>query len=137
MAVKMEKLGMLAILLCALGVTNAAAQEQTSTPKPKSELEVVRPPRARPLPGTPTHPTFARQTSERSITVDPNVNIKMCVAKGSLKINGWERNEVRVFVRSGRLPGFRVLEKNSESGKANWLQVLHVRAEGTPPGFRP
>ena len=128
---------MLAILLCAFGVINASAQPKTPAPKPKSEPDVVRPPRIRSVPGTPTYPAYANQTSERSITVDPNVNIKMCVAKGSLKINGWERNEVRVFVRSGRLPGFRVLEKNPESGKANWLQVLHVRAEGTPPGFRP
>ena len=117
-------------MLCLLGAAGAVAQPKTPEPQPTPE---------RVKPGTPVRPApllprEVRQTTERSISVDPNVSIKMCVAEGSLKINGWERDEVRVFVRAGRLPGFKVLEKNHESGKANWLLVSHVRAEGRPPG---
>ncbi len=70
-------------------------------------------------------------TSERSIVVDPNVAIKLCVAEGDLKINGWRRSEVRVFVKNGRKFRLKELERSAESGKANWLWVGNV-AEGRP-----
>ncbi len=40
-------------------------------------------------------------TAEKSIAVDAKVNIKICVAEGNLKINGWERNEIRAYVAGG------------------------------------
>jgi hypothetical protein len=137
MALKNLQSGLLAVLLCVIGVTSVDAQKTMPTPKPKTGPEVTRPPRVFPRPGRPTYPPYGNQTSERSIDVDPNVSIKMCVAEGSLKINGWERNEVRVFVRSGRYPGFRVLEKDEKSKQANWLQIVNKVPEGTPPGPQP
>ena len=117
MAAKMYKIGVLLILLCTGGVFATA---QPKTPAPKPAVDAVVPPRERPPRTPPAYPRDVKQTTERSITVDPNVSIKMCVAEGNLKVTGWERNEVRVFVRSGRLPGFKVLEKDASSGKANW-----------------
>lgn len=130
MAVRMRHFWGVAILLCAGGVFDTAAQKPAPTPKPKSEvLTPTAPPRF------PTYPTREHgQTSEKFILVDPNVNIKICVSEGTLRINGWERDEVRVFVHSGRLPGFKVLEKDESSGKPNWLLVSNVAAEGVRPG---
>jgi len=62
--------------------------------------------------------------AEKSIAVDSNVNISLCVSEGNLKINGWERNEIRAFVSSGSETGFKVLQKNKQSGKAVWVMVL-------------
>ena len=69
--------------------------------------------------------TSGSETSaEKSIAVDSNVNISLCVSEGSLKINGWERNEIRAFIDKGGETGFKVLEKNKQSSKAVWVKVL-------------
>lgn len=52
--------------------------------------------------------------SEKSIAVDQKVNIYLCVAEGNLKVNGWERNEIRAFVSNGSDVGFRVQQKNKQ-----------------------
>ncbi len=62
--------------------------------------------------------------AEKSIAVDANVNISLCISEGNLKINGWERNEIRAFVDNGSEVGFNVREKNKQSNKAVWVKVL-------------
>src|SRR5437764_14439409 len=54
-------------------------------------------------------------TSERSISVVDNVNFSMCVMQGTVKVNGWKRSEVRVFVKNGSRIGIKVLEKDAKS----------------------
>jgi hypothetical protein len=46
-------------------------------------------------------PAIPGEDSEKSIAADKNVNLTLCVNEGSLKINGWSRNEVRMLVRGG------------------------------------
>ena len=53
-------------------------------------------------------------TTEKSIAVDKNVNISLCVTQGNLKVNGWNRTEVRVFIKNGTKFGFKVQEKNKQ-----------------------
>ena len=141
MALNRNHFVIITVLLCAVSVFTAAAQKPAPgkpapTPKDKEhkEKEEVRTPPS--TPRLPRQPRFyeSDQTTEKFIAVDPNVNIKLCVSEGDLTINGWERNEVRVFVRSGRLPGFKVLEKDHKSGKPNWLLVTNMRPEGARPG---
>lgn len=136
MAVNRKKLFVLAVLLCAGGVSSGLTQ--TPAPTPKRTPTPVKPKVWSP-PGFPAPPSFPRetqQTTEKFIAVDPNVNIKLCISEGNLKVNGWERDEVRVFVRSGRLPGFKVLEKDAASGKPNWLMIANKAAEGARPAPR-
>lgn len=118
-----------AIFLYSIGSAAVFGQTPPPRPTPKPRPEVWTPK----APKYPSSPKDSRTTTEKSIAVDPNVNIKFCVSEGSLKINGWERNEVRVFVRSGRLPGFKVLEKDPVTNKPNWLMISNVAAEGTRP----
>jgi len=61
--------------------------------------------------------------AEKSIVVDAKVNISLCVSEGKLKINGWERNEIRAFVSNGSAVGFNVREKNKQNN-AVLLMVL-------------
>src|SRR5258708_22689376 len=49
----------------------------------------------------PAFTSFGGGTYEKSIAVDPRVNITLCVSQGDVKINGWSRNEVRVFIKNG------------------------------------
>jgi hypothetical protein len=62
--------------------------------------------------------------AEKSITVDANVNISLCIESGNLKINGWRHNEVRAFVMDGSEVGFKVLQKSRQSSKPVWVMVL-------------
>lgn len=61
--------------------------------------------------------------AEKSIAVDAKVNISLCVSEGKLKINGWDRNEIRAFISEGSEVGFNVREKNKQNS-AVWLMVV-------------
>jgi hypothetical protein len=43
----------------------------------------------------------AVDSNEKAINVDKNVNLSLCVTQGTLKINGWNRGEIRVVIREG------------------------------------
>lgn len=60
--------------------------------------------------------------SEKSIAVDAKVNVSMCVSSGKLKINGWDRNEIRAYV-NGSAVGFKVLQKNKNSQPV-WVMIV-------------
>lgn len=91
----------------------------------KAKVKVPEPPRA------PRWDNFRRDTSEKAIPADPNVAVKLCVSEGDVKINGTEKNEVRVFVRNGRKFEFRSLEKNPETQKASWVWLARA-TDSTP-----
>ena len=55
-------------------------------------------------------------STERSIAVDKNVNMTLCVTQGNLKINGWNRGEIRLVVREGSRFNFKTQYKNPASG---------------------
>lgn len=65
-------------------------------------------------------------TSERSIKVDSTVNLSLCVTQGKVKINGWNRNEVRVFVQDGSKFGFAVQLKSPKTGDPALLKIVGV-----------
>jgi hypothetical protein len=86
-----------------------------------------------PLPG-PVPPGFFNGdgvTTERSMQVDPGVAVKLCISDGSLKINGWRRTEVRVFVKNGRRFEMKPQEKSHVSGKVNWLWLVQSASRMT------
>src|SRR5690349_18848719 len=93
----------LSIVLC-LGAATVGAQ--TPTPLPVPGTKAPKTPKIKtkasfpPTPGFPTPGVFQGDdnvTSEKSMIVDAGVALRLCVAHGDLKINGWRRNEVRVF----------------------------------------
>jgi hypothetical protein len=104
---------------------------QTPTPKPenkpKPEKTVTAKPTVKISPKTPTPPVvvydFNFDTSEKAIIVDPKVNISLCVQGGNIRINGWDRNEVRVFINEGSPVGFKVLQKSRQTEKPVWIMV--------------
>lgn len=61
--------------------------------------------------------------TEKSIAVDPKVNISLCVSQGKLKINGWERSEIRAYV-GGSPVGFKVLQKSKQNNNPVWVMVV-------------
>jgi hypothetical protein len=76
-------------------------------------------------------PTGGDTFAEKTIAVvDPKVFVYLCVAEGNLKITGWERNEVRVFVSNGSEIGFKIQQKNKQSNPS-LLTVTAVNATKT------
>ncbi len=62
--------------------------------------------------------------AEKSMAVSANVNILVCVSEGNLKVNGWERNEVRAFVSEGSQVGFAIIEKGKQNNSPIWIKIL-------------
>jgi DUF4097 and DUF4098 domain-containing protein YvlB len=60
--------------------------------------------------------------AEKSMAVDNRVNISLCVSEGNVKINGWQRNEIRAFVDGGSEVGFKILQKKNQNPV--WVMVL-------------
>lgn len=110
----------------------AAGQFKAGSPAVR-DLPPVEAPASPPgVPAAPAPlPTFEfspQDKFERSIKTDAAVNLNFgCVLHGSIKVNGWNRNEVRVFVSQGSKFAFRVAQKNPRSGEPVWIKV--VRSE--------
>ena len=98
-------------LLVSIGASFSLAQTPLPKPTPKPHNKVRK-----------IIKNSGDTPAEKSIAVDAGVNISLCVSEGKLKINGWERNEIRAFVNNGSQVGFYVLQKK----KANpvWVKVL-------------
>lgn len=71
------------------------------------------------------------EPQEKAIAASPKVFVSVCVRRGAVRVNGWDRNEVRVFHRGGDELGIKVLERDSKDVPA-WVEVL-----GFDPRTRP
>ncbi|MFL6375129.1 MAG: DUF4097 family beta strand repeat-containing protein [Pyrinomonadaceae bacterium] len=119
----------LAVLTTAIagGLALEAGAQSTPAPPPpakpgKEKIKVF----------SPAPPERDRNgTYERAIAVAPNVNLTLCVTQGTLRINGWNRNEVRVYVEDGPKFAFKVVDKGPD-GKPVWISMTNLQA--TPGG---
>ncbi len=84
---------------------------QPSLPDPPSRVYGVS--KKDPLPVLA--PMTGGDTSEKSIVVDKKVNLSLCVTQGNLKVNGWNRGEIRVFVKDGAKFAFNVQAKSPKT----------------------
>jgi hypothetical protein len=140
----------IAVFVC-IAAASMPALAQNPTPKPAPTAHPTTPatpsreriPR-QPFPGKvkvkefpPEPPQFGETgTYEKSIKVDPKVNLSMCVTEGNVKVNGWSRNEVRVFVKDGNPFALKVIQKGPRSGDPVWISIFAAATStGTPmPG---
>lgn len=125
------------LLLC----FNASFAQVPTQPK----IYTPTPPPAKPMPRA-TPPTKVWEQSgkrvdnesetpaEKSISTDAKVSVKLCVSEGKVKINGWDRSEIRAFVSDGTEVGFKVLQK--KGAKPVWVEVLGFDPQkNTEPGL--
>lgn len=138
----------LAMLFCLSFQEVSAQRVPTPTPKPKPRTEsipkaeipelpenattpTVVTPRPRPNP-TPPKSSEAKKVvlnegfapAEKSIVVEPKVNITLCVKDGNVKINGWDRDEIRAYIENGSQVGFKIVQKHPKTEKPVWVYVL-------------
>lgn len=70
-------------------------------------------------------PGSERVSIEKSVMVSSkNVFVQLCVSEGKVKVNGWNRNEVRAFIKDGENLGFKVREKSARDNKPVWLDIV-------------
>lgn len=62
--------------------------------------------------------------AEKSIAVDAKVNISLCVSEGKIRINGWDRNEIRAYISNGSQIGFKVKQKSKQNDSPVWVMAL-------------
>lgn len=104
----------------------AFSQQQENPPSiPKVNTPPARrmpPPRPMPTPARRRVANEGPTPAEKSIQTDPRVNISLCVSEGNVRINGWERSEVRAFVAGGSKVGFKVIQKKNQNPA--WVKIL-------------
>lgn len=106
---------------------SVSASAQTVIAVPRVEIKPVQKPVTPKVPENrkaPTSQTKANTVSEKSIAVSEKVNISLCVRSGDVKVNGWNRSEIRAFVSRGSGVGFSVLEKDKIDKSAVWVKIL-------------
>lgn len=118
-------------------LTGLAFQAYSQTPPPippdkKTPLPVAKPaPAALPERTSPPPPLpGGGEDYERSLAVDGRVNVGMCVLTGNVKINGWDRNEIRIFVKDGSNLNLSVRQKDAKSGLPVVIGVTGKYPEG-------
>jgi len=73
-------------------------------------------------------PRMGSDTSEKSLKVDPSVNLSLCVTQGTVTVNSWKRDELRVFVHSGSKFGFKISQKSEKTGDPVWVMLMGIEA---------
>ncbi len=134
MQVLVSKFVLATILVClAIGLATAQApvvKPQKPMPVPASgRSRYPEPPVEAPEPLTPR-----RGPNEKAIAVSADVSVLIpCVSEAHVRINGWQRNEVRVFVRNGSNVGFKVHETDPKTGKPVWVVVRGLPGSSPMP----
>ncbi|HUF03848.1 MAG TPA: hypothetical protein VMM38_06700 [Aridibacter sp.] len=133
------------ILTAGAGGVGVYAQSNASeAPKEKSGSK----PKILPKPPLPPKPPKAPKTKsavvassgsdevlppEKAIVVRPDVYVSLCVRRGAVRVNGWNRKEVRIFHRGGKELGLKVLERDGEK-VPTWVEVLGYEPEKATSG---
>lgn len=124
------------------GVSGQSSSPEVPKDKPGSKLKIL------PKPPQPPRPPRAPKVSvtrevwtgsdeelppEKAIAVRPDVYVSLCVRRGAVRVNGWNRKEVRVFHRGGKELGLKVLERDGQK-TPNWVEVLGYEPEKAAAG---
>lgn len=68
---------------------------------------------------------------ERSLPVDPQATVTLCVSSGTLNVRGWEKSEIRVRAMGAEQVDFRRIDKTKDASKpANRVDVMVMQQAG-------
>lgn len=131
---KEKLLPLFLVAFCLSGFQIVLGQRSpTPTPKPTPKITTVPPgirvvvPRPNPTPPKETKTIVRNQSltpAEKSIAVESKVNVTLCVREGNVRINGWDREEIRAYVENGSEVGFIVVDKSPKNQKPVWVKIL-------------
>lgn len=72
---------------------------------------------------------------ERSLAVDPQAIVTLCVASGTLQVRGWDKNEIRVRSLDATQLDFRRIDKIKEKPPSRIEVMVLNKSTGTNPKF--
>ena len=75
------------------------------------------------------------QKVERSLAVDAEATVTLCVASGTLQVRGWDKNEIRVRSLDATQIDFRRIDKVKDTSRPPSRVDVMVLNKGT--GFNP
>lgn len=137
-----RQLNKLAVFVCVAAALAGGAIAQKPVAGPKTPKAAGEPPRREPpmAPEKPIRPPDwdegRRGAEEKALAVASNVNIKLpCVSDAKITVTGWNRDEIRVFVKNGSKIAFKVHEKDPKSGKPVWVLITKRMTETPGPQF--
>ena len=81
----------------------------------------------------PVAPIVSGDNYERSLSVDQALNLSLCVTQGNVKINGWNRSELRVFVQDGSRFELKVLQSDPKSQAPAWVKITGINGKNKYP----
>ncbi len=121
--------GIAAVFILAAIPVDACAQNNLSVQVPRQPTTAAQPQAesrvtSAPKPDALELANWDGETSERSIKVDSGVYIDLCVTQGTVKVNGWQRDEVRVLVDNGSKFGFNVRQSDAKTGRPVLINVV-------------
>ncbi|MEP6788567.1 MAG: DUF4097 family beta strand repeat-containing protein [Acidobacteriota bacterium] len=122
-------LGMIAAVCFAAVPTIISAQATPAAPLPKPEKPAKTEKFERISRNWRERSMGGGDNSEKSIKADASVNLSLCVTQGSVKVNGWNRSEVRVFVQDGSKFAFKVQLKSPKSGDPALLAITGIETK--------
>lgn len=102
---------------------NSVFGQNPLPPSPQPPPRPPQPVRQKPWKTAKVYRNESGKPAEKSIAADFKVNISLCVSEGNVKINGWDRNEIRAFVNEGSEVGFNVREKNKQNNNVVWVII--------------
>lgn len=130
---------MLSAFAVALAAFPAVVFSQQSTsppskPDPPAPKIIIDAPGPRFPVTPPKYPSPpSKDTTERSMKVDAGINLEFsCVIEGKITVNGWNRNEIRVFVADGNKFSFRTAETSPKTGDPVWVKVIGSDSRRVP-----
>ncbi len=114
--------GFFATVILTVTATSSFSQKDHTSPPEKAPVP------DKVLPVMPPHhaPMMAGGATEKSLRVDSNLNLGLCVSEGTITVNSWKRNELRVFVHDGGKFDFKISQYNEKTGDPVWVNVLGV-----------
>jgi hypothetical protein len=134
----------LAALLClsfqevsaqAVPPTEKKLPSPTSSPKITTPPTILTPaPRPNPTPPRDTKKVVVNESytaAEKAIATESKITISLCVREGNVRINGWDRDEIRAYVEDGSQVGFKIVQENPKNKKPVWVSVLGFDPKNT------
>jgi hypothetical protein len=121
--------------LCLLSFQKVSGQAVVQPTPPKTQPTPSPRIDVKPLPKTMPLPQKAPESkqvvvnegdtpAEKSISTESKVNITLCVKEGNVRVNGWDRDEIRAYVEDGSQVGFKIVQDNPKTKKPVWVAVI-------------
>lgn len=112
-------IGLILALITGALISDARAQTTVDSPIRPTRPETPGAKRPANFPSTPDIPVEKLTPAEQKVVVN------LCVREGVVRINGWDRDEVRAYVTRGSQVSFRV-QQWSKAKKPAWLSIVAI-----------